>query len=66
MHENVLAAAVADDEPEPLIWVVPLHRADLLTILIAEECRVSPKCYNRGYETSGNRDNSPLPIHGFI
>src|SRR3954451_15220626 len=30
MHENVLAAAVPDDEPEPLIWVVPLHRADLL------------------------------------
>src|SRR4051794_35930886 len=30
MHEDVLAAAVPDDEPEPLIWVVPLHRADLL------------------------------------
>src|SRR6267142_1659084 len=30
MHENVLAAAVADDEPEPFIRVVPFHRADLL------------------------------------
>src|SRR3954453_5560457 len=30
MHEDVLAAAAPDDEPEPLIWVVPLHRTDLL------------------------------------
>src|SRR4051794_8207408 len=30
MHEDVLAAAVPDDEPEPLVWVIPLHRADLL------------------------------------
>src|SRR3954462_4416158 len=30
MHKNVLAAAVADDEPEPFIRVVPFHRADLL------------------------------------
>src|SRR3954447_11540266 len=30
MHENILAAAVPDDEAEPLIWVIPLHRAGLL------------------------------------
>src|SRR4051794_11207194 len=30
MYENVLAAAVPDDEAEPLIWIIPLHRADLL------------------------------------
>src|SRR4051812_12383621 len=30
MHENILAAAVPVDETEPLIWVVPLHRTDLL------------------------------------
>jgi hypothetical protein len=30
MGENVLAAPVPDDEAEPLIWAVPLYRADLL------------------------------------
>src|SRR6266851_39095 len=30
MDENVLAPAVPDDEPEPFIGVVPLHRTDLL------------------------------------
>src|SRR6476646_9438162 len=30
VHEDVLAATVADDEAEPFIRVVPLHRADLL------------------------------------
>jgi hypothetical protein len=30
MHENVLAAAVPDDEPKPLIAVVPFDRAELL------------------------------------
>jgi hypothetical protein len=29
MHENVLAAAVPNDEPEPLIPVVPFYRTDL-------------------------------------
>jgi hypothetical protein len=30
MHEDVSAAAVPYDEPEPLIGVVPLHRTELL------------------------------------
>src|SRR4051812_39682797 len=30
MHENVLAAAVPDNEAEPFVWVIPLHCADLL------------------------------------
>ena len=30
MDENILAPAVPDDEPEPFIGVVPLHRTDLL------------------------------------
>jgi hypothetical protein len=30
MHENVFAAAIPDDEPEPFIRVVPLYRTDLL------------------------------------
>ena len=30
MHENVLAAAIPDDEPEPFIRVVPLYRTDFL------------------------------------
>ena len=30
MHEDVFAAAVPDDEPEPLIGVVLLHCTDLL------------------------------------
>jgi hypothetical protein len=30
MHEDVFAAAVPDDEPKPLVAVVPFHRTDLL------------------------------------
>src|SRR5216683_7413712 len=30
MHENVLPAAISNDEPESFVGVVPFHRADLL------------------------------------
>src|SRR6266571_4824658 len=38
MHENILAAAIPHDEPEPFIGIVPFHRAELLDGGLVRRC----------------------------